>query len=245
MTLGIRRHAAGQGMAWFRQGWHTFVRVPGLLLGVLLLWLVIAVGLQLIPLVGGVLFVLIAPALFAGYLLLCREAQQGRQPVLEQFFTGLIRADGRADMLWLGVFLFIAQILVFLICALVMAALALPLVGTIPLRLIEAAPEQLLTDVRLLLIFGLTSLVALGLYAVVAMAFTYAAPLVLDRRTVPLEALKTSLRACLANILPLLVFGLIYILLFVVAVIPLGLGLLILLPVSLAAVAASYTDIFG
>lgn len=245
MTVSIRIHTPGYGFGWFRRGWRAFMRTPGLLIGVLLLWLAIAFGLQLLPLIGSLLFVLVAPALYAGYLLLGRAAAHEREPVFEQFFSGLTRADCRMDMLWLGVFLFVAQVLLFLICGFVMAALALPLIGTIPLNQIENAPELLFTNVRLLLIFGVTALVALILYAILAMAFTYAAPLVLDGRAAPLPALKASLRGCLMNILPLAVFGLIYIALFLIAIIPLGLGLLVLIPVSMAALAVSYEDIFS
>jgi uncharacterized membrane protein len=45
--------------------------------------------------------------------------------------------------------------------------------------------------------------------------------------------------------LPLLVFGLVYLVLAVAAVIPLGLGFLVLGPVTVCAVYASYREIFG
>jgi uncharacterized membrane protein len=45
--------------------------------------------------------------------------------------------------------------------------------------------------------------------------------------------------------LPLLVFGLVYLVLAVVAAIPFGLGFLILFPVTICALYASYREVFG
>jgi uncharacterized membrane protein len=58
-------------------------------------------------------------------------------------------------------------------------------------------------------------------------------------------AVKASFSACFKNLLPLLVFGVVYAVLAIIAVIPLGLGLLLLIPVSLCAGYCSYKDIFG
>lgn len=60
----------------------------------------------------------------------------------------------------------------------------------------------------------------------------------------PVESIKTSFSACLKNILPLLVFGIIYFLLAIVAAIPILLGFLILIPVSILAMYCSYKSIF-
>jgi len=58
-------------------------------------------------------------------------------------------------------------------------------------------------------------------------------------------AAQDSVAACWINVLPLLVFGLIYLVLAVVAAIPLLLGFLVLGPVTVCAVYASYEEVFG
>ena len=90
---------------------------------------------------------------------------------------------------------------------------------------------------------GLLLMLALQLAWIMAMIF--AVPLVMLRGTAPLEAVKASLNACVRNLLPLLVFGVINVVLVIIALIPAGLGLLILVPVTLCAVYCGYKDIFG
>jgi uncharacterized membrane protein len=76
------------------------------------------------------------------------------------------------------------------------------------------------------------------------MALFYGVPLVMLGRQNAWPAAQASIVACWINMLPFLVFGLIYIVLAVVAAIPFGLGFLILGPVTVCAIYASYREIF-
>jgi uncharacterized membrane protein len=76
------------------------------------------------------------------------------------------------------------------------------------------------------------------------MALWFAPALVVLRKTPPVEALQLSWAASLKNLVPFLVFGLIYIVASIVASIPFGLGWILLLPVSMLAVFVSYRDVF-
>ena len=60
------------------------------------------------------------------------------------------------------------------------------------------------------------------------MACWFAPALVMLRHDEPVAAMKASFFACLANVLPMLVYGLIGIVLAIVASIPFGLGWLVL-----------------
>jgi uncharacterized membrane protein len=64
------------------------------------------------------------------------------------------------------------------------------------------------------------------------------------RNAAPLEAMKVSFFACLKNIVPFIVYGVILFVLYVIAMIPFGLGMLIMVPVSMGSVYASYVEIF-
>jgi uncharacterized membrane protein len=81
--------------------------------------------------------------------------------------------------------------------------------------------------------------------AIVTMALWFAPALVALRQVAPVEALKLSVAATLKNVVPFLVFGVIYIVAAVVASIPLGLGWIVLVPVSLLTAYVSYGDVFG
>ncbi len=93
---------------------------------------------------------------------------------------------------------------------------------------------------------GLAGLLTVLLLSLVfLMAMLYAAPLVLFAGVPPMQSLKLSLKACLGNWLPLLIFGLILIPLAILASLPLMLGWLFLMPIIMIAIYASYRDIFG
>jgi uncharacterized membrane protein len=88
-------------------------------------------------------------------------------------------------------------------------------------------------------------LVLLALLMPLTMAMWFATALVLFDRLQAWQAFKISYRGCLANLMPFLVFGLIAMVLLVVAAIPLGLGMFLLLPVMFATGYTSYRDVFG
>jgi uncharacterized membrane protein len=76
------------------------------------------------------------------------------------------------------------------------------------------------------------------------MALWFAPALVVLRELPPIQALKQSFRGCLKNIVPFLVYGLVAMVLTVLAAIPFGLGLLVMMPVIMASVYVAYGEIF-
>lgn len=88
-------------------------------------------------------------------------------------------------------------------------------------------------------------LIILVIGFLIVMALFYGIPLVMLAGQNAWPAALDSVAACWINMLPLLVFGLIYLVLAVVAVIPFGLGFLVLGPVTVCAIYASYRDVFG
>jgi uncharacterized membrane protein len=88
-------------------------------------------------------------------------------------------------------------------------------------------------------------LVLLLLITPVLAMYWFAVPLVLFREIEPWEAMKASLAAVLANMLPLLVYGVVTALLGMLALIPLGLGMLVFVPVLLISWLLSYQEIFA
>ena len=90
----------------------------------------------------------------------------------------------------------------------------------------------------------LAVLVALALLIPVAMAAWFAPALVVLNDMGVGDAIKASFWACLKNIVPFLVYGLILFGLAIVASIPFGLGWLALGPTLAASVYAAYRDIF-
>jgi uncharacterized membrane protein len=93
---------------------------------------------------------------------------------------------------------------------------------------------------------GLLALLAVTAISFIAgMALWFAPSLVIFRGTAPLDAMKVSFGACLRNIVPFLLYSLIYIVAAIVASIPLGLGWVVLAPLVMITLYVSYRDVFG
>jgi uncharacterized membrane protein len=115
-----------------------------------------------------------------------------------------------------------------------------------------------LMAVGLIYLIGLLSLIGLGylisgplavflpLLAGFAflMAIWYMTPLVSFAGLSPLDALTASFFACGRNLGAFVIFGFVMMVLHALAVLPMGLGLLLLLPVVIGSMYASYRDIF-
>jgi uncharacterized membrane protein len=77
------------------------------------------------------------------------------------------------------------------------------------------------------------------------MAWWFASPLVALDGAAPLDSLRASFVASWKNPGALTIFGLIYLVLALVASIPFGLGWLVLGPVAIGANYASWREVFG
>jgi uncharacterized membrane protein len=230
---------ASQGLAWVGCGWQLFRDEWATWLGITLVYLLLAVALGLIPVLGPLLFALVTPALFAGVMYAAEKQSRGERPGVGHLFQGLQDPDRRGPLLVLGLLLLAAQVVLSLF-ALALIGGALVASGA-PLSE-EALSQGMAIDPTALGLGG--ALVFLTAQIVVLMAFYFAAPLVMLEGVRPAESIRGSFRACLGNLLPLTVFGLAVLVLAVIAVIPVGLGLLVLFPVAVAAVYCSYVDIY-
>jgi uncharacterized membrane protein len=90
----------------------------------------------------------------------------------------------------------------------------------------------------------LAPLIILALSLPIYMAIWFASPLVMLNNLGVGEAIKGSFSGCLKNIVPFLVFSVAFLLLAIVATIPIGLGWLVLGPVLLASIHTAYRDIY-
>lgn len=228
----------GKGLSWFGDGWTLFMRNPGMWIVFMILLFVIAVVLSLVPGLGPLLLALITPGLMGGVLYAARELSEQRAMDINHLFVAFKENDTRNAVLVLGAVMLGANILIFLIM--------LVFIGT-GMGMAEMMQggnhEAMAAGMGVGMLLAILLLSVLGL--LLSMAFFYAIPLVMFAAAKPVDAMKSSFAACLANILPLLLFGVIYIVLAMVAVIPLGLGLLVLLPVTFGAIYTSYRDVFA
>ncbi|OYY04397.1 MAG: hypothetical protein B7Y72_05585, partial [Mehylophilales bacterium 35-46-6] len=175
---------------------------------------------------------LLAPVFAAGMMWGCQALVRNQDLEINHLFEGFkhntsqLVAVGGIYMLSL---LFVAVIAVL---ALDKATVELLVQGQ------DLSPEQ--ADAMLLPIL-MTFLLLLP----VLMAYWYAPVLAGLHNLTAVEAMKLSFNACLKNLLPFFLYGFIFMLLLIVAIIPFGLGLVVVVPMMMTSLYTSYADVFG
>ena len=222
--------------AWLRQGWSVFTANPGLWLAMSVLLIVIFLGLQIVPLVGTLAANLLAPVLGAGMLHAVSRLSDTGSFEITDLFAGFKRNTG--PLVLVGVIYMIGWLVVGLI---VMVLVGGSIAGGVIVG-IGGAPA-----VGAGIGFGglfLSGLIMLILGAPLLMAIWFAPALVYFNDMQPVAAMKASFNACLKNWLVMSIYGLMTLVLCFFAALPMGLGFLVLIPVMVGALYASYKDIF-
>ena len=230
--MQARAVAAARGWVWFVDGWRLFARHPmvWLLLGLIFVFLMFVS--LLIPVVGQLVFVLASPALGAGMLYAARESHAARTPRVAHLWEGFRHAPTRNRLFGLAGVALAGALATSLLMSLLMRDVMLGMAGQ------PGAMPDMNAGMWLRL------LIVIAPQLIVATALAYAVPLVMFRDAAVGAALRSSLEASLRNILPLLVFGLVYIVAAIVVSIPFGLGWLLLLPASVGMLHSSYRDLY-
>ena len=223
---------AGSVFEWLKQGWALFVINPGLWIAMTIVLLVVVFGLQVVPLIGSLAANLLTPLLGAGMLLACQKLSNGETPEIVDLFAGFKQKT--SNLVMLGVLYMAAMLIIFVVVA---AFGGGSLIG----GLMMGRPAGIG------LAFGgmmFAMLLSLVLSIPLLMAVWFAPALVFFNNMPPVDALKASFNACLKNMLPFLLYGLITLVLAFFAALPVGLGFLVFIPVFVGSVYASYRDIF-
>ena len=223
---------AGRGLEWLKQGWQLFVKNPGMWIAIAVILLVIVIVLSFIPVIGSLAANFLMPVFAGGILLGCKSLTEGGDFGIDSLFAGF--RQNTTNLILVGVFYLVGVIAITVLVFLIGGGAALTggLIGHGPGVGVAMGG------------FFLAMLVMLVLLVPLAMAVWFAPALVVFRNVAPLEAMKASFFACLKNIVPFLVYGVILFVLCIVAMIPFGLGMLVMVPVMMGSVYASYVEIF-
>jgi uncharacterized membrane protein len=234
--------ASGNGLAWWTEGWRLFALSPWVWIGITVAFVVIVTLLHFVPLLGSVAATVLSPVLAAGIMSGCRAQDRGGELTINHLFGGF--SDRLTPLLVLGL-LYLVGTMIILGVMFVIA------IGTIGMSGIGAlmSGDPAVATVTALATLGVGALLAVLVGLLIAlplmMAYWFAPALVMLRNDEPVAALRASFFACLANVVPMLVYSIIGLVLAIVASIPFGLGWFVLGPVFAASVYASYKDIFG
>jgi hypothetical protein len=227
---------AGQGWQWIKQGFALFMKAPLLWIVLLIICVISAVAISSIPFIGEPLVSLLMPAILVGLMAGCRALSQDEELELAHLFIGFKKH--LSPLVTLGGISLASQ---YLILGLMMAVGGATLVGILMNGQQEADPNVL---IQAAMGAGLAVLIGIVLFSTLMMAMQFAPMLVYFRNVPPVEAMKLSLRAFLHNALPMLVYGITFAFLAILASLPMMLGWLILLPLVFTSLYASYSDIF-
>ncbi len=230
--VGGRGVNAGDSIEWLKQGWQLFVKNPGIWIAITVIMMVILIVLSFIPIIGQLAAQFLMPVFIGGLLLGCKSLSDGGELSIDHLFAGFKQNTG--NLIMVGVFYLIGVIVIMVITFVVGGGAALT--GGLMGR--GAGVGMALGGLMLAM------LIMLALMVPLCMAIYFAPALVMFHNVAPLEAMKASFSACVKNIVPFLVYGVILFVMCIIAAIPLGLGFLVLMPVMIGSVYASYVAIF-
>jgi len=238
---GGRSVAAGNGLNWIGAGWSIFIQAPLHWVVCMVIMLVIALVLAFLPIIGGFINYILF-ALFTGGLMIgCQAQHLGRPLEIGDLFAGF--KEKTTSLMIVGL-LYVVASLALLVVAGILAAVVLGSTGLIGALMSGDQANIAGLIGSSLLGFMMIVLVILALYVPVAMAFWFASTLVALQDITPMAAIRMSFSACLKNFMPFLVYGIVFLVIFIAAALPFGLGLLVAFPLLYASTYAAYRDIF-
>jgi uncharacterized membrane protein len=227
---------AGAGVDWIGEGWKLFAKAPLMWVVSILVLFVLAIVVNIVPFIGGLAFQLLQPVFAAGFIVACRSLETGGEFELEHIFAGFKK--NFANLLVVGRILVAGGIALLLVFA-VFAGF-----GLVTAFMTGDANNMLPALMASGMSIALGTLVMLFLMIPLLMAYWFAPALVMMHDMAPMAAMKTSFRGCLRNIVPFIVYGFVMFVLACVAMIPIGLGMLVWIPVAMASNYVGYRRIF-
>ncbi len=242
---GGRSVVAGQGWGWIASAWSLFTAAPLIWIVNFVIFLVIYMLLSLIPFLGVLATSVLTFVFMGGMLIGADHLRRGESLTVEHLFAGFKQKT--SQLLILGaIYLGVGLVLLLIMGALF--AVMLGMSGFFAAMMTgdnEALGAQMAgMGAGFALKFLLVVLIVLAVSIPIMMAFWFAPALVIFHEVSPVDALVMSFKGCLKNIVPFLLYGIILFALAIIAVIPLGLGMLVLVPVIYASCYTAYRDIF-
>ncbi|MHB8453368.1 MAG: hypothetical protein ACYDDO_01465 [Acidiferrobacterales bacterium] len=203
---------ARRGLSWIVASWSLLRRDRLLWFGMTFIYMVIAVGLKMVPFIGVLILTLISPILLAGVLHTVRDLETQAQNAHEktgrpatgqltravrQLFSAFGREEEVLPIMVISTLTLGSVVIIQILAQLLKVggpALSAMIAGSV-------GPAIWLPAL-------LSLLIVLVLQIMLAMTIFYAIPLVLFRKEFPLAAMEKSFRACTHNAMALVAFGL-------------------------------------
>ncbi len=231
-SLSIRQVSAGSAWAWIVNGFNLFKANPAMWIILLVIYLAIMIPVSMLPVIGSVVSTLLAPVFAAGMMWGCQALVRNQDLEINHLFEGF--KHNTSQLIAIGGIYMASLLFIAVIVVLIMDKDTVELL----VKGKDLTPEQ--ADGVLMPV-----LIAMLLVMPVLMAYWFAPILAGLHNLTALDAMKLSFAACLKNMLPFLLYGLIFMVLLILAIIPVGLGLVIVVPMMMTSLYSSYVDVFS
>ncbi|MGE5526157.1 MAG: BPSS1780 family membrane protein, partial [Rhodospirillaceae bacterium] len=189
--MRIRSVESGRGWQWIVEGFGLFRKAPFMWITLTLVLALIWMILFAIKLIGPLLFNLLSPVFFAGFMIGCRELEQGRELELAHVFAGF--RSHAAPLVTVGGVYLVGMIVILGLIFVTAGGSMLPpaLSGKhTDMAAVAAAVRGL----------ALALIVAFVVYIPLLMAVWFAPLLVAFHGMAAVPAMKLSFRACWRNL---------------------------------------------
>jgi membrane-anchored glycerophosphoryl diester phosphodiesterase (GDPDase) len=231
-SMRVAELAPGRAAGWLGESFRMFRARPLQWIGLTAGWVSITFALILIPFLGGVIANFLQPVFFASFAIAAYKQQAGERIAMADLFSGFRR--NVRSLINLGALLLLAEIAIFA----VMAALGFPIAseGDQPFTVSEYLEQMQ----------GKEWILAVGFILTVTVkgALWFAPPLIAFHGMSTSHAMRWSVYAALANIGAMLVYGMVLMALFFVALLPWALGLVVFMPVMAISTYVGYREVF-
>jgi uncharacterized membrane protein len=231
-VLRVRDLRASRGLAWLGEAWRLFRGAPTVWIGLSAGWMIITLGLVLVPVVGGVAANLLQPIFFASFALAARKQLDGQAIEMGALFAGF-RLPLK-PLVNLGAILLVAEIAIFFL----MSLLGLPGAGDAGEITTVTDYVQQLRGKEWILVVGLV------LTGLVKGAMWFAPAILAFHALSTAHAVRWSIFAALSNMGAMIAYGIAVTVAFLAAVLPWGLGLIVVVPLMVASTYTGYRDVF-
>lgn len=226
-----RSRPIGAGWTWISQGFGLFKLSPGGWILMLIVGLIVMIGLNFIPVIGQLFGMLTTYVWLGGIMLGCRDQELGKPMTVEHLFAGFSNNVGK--LILLSVMMTAASMAIMFVA-----------LGSLYFSILTgdaAGSQEMMNDP----IGILSSMLFAFLFMIPLIMAVWFAPALIVLNNVSIgQAIKLSFIGCLKNILPFLLYFILSLILYIVATLPIFLGLLVFFPTMFAAIYTSYKDIF-
>jgi len=205
-----RGRPAGNGWTWIADAWRFTSGQRWVFLGVILLLWIVQLGVNFVPVLGPLASTFLAPFLVGGFTLGCDAVRRGQQLEVGHLFLGFQRRYA-GKLLLTGAVSFAMYIAMGIVVALIILAS----IGPSLFESGQPPTPEVIGQYWLQILLAVLVFMALSVPATMALLFV--PPLVVLNDSEVIAAVRVSFIACLKNVVPFLIWGIVGLVMLVLA----------------------------